>query len=135
MKLIILDFDGTLGNTRQLIVETMQQTIQELKLAPRTDEQCASMIGLPLKQAFTDLIPMANEMGDKCVDTYRRIFFANNAAYSIPTFPHVIETLQELSSKGYTMLWPVAEFVRVWWILSIPCIWKTPLPIYWEPMM
>ena len=103
MKLIIFDFDGTLGDTRQLIVETMQQTIEELKLAPRTDEQCASMIGLPLKQAFTDLIPMTNEMGDKCVDTYRRIFFANNAAYSIPTFPHVIETLQELSSKGYTM--------------------------------
>ena len=103
MKLIIFDFDGTLGDTRQLIVETMQQTIEELKLAPRTDEQCASMIGLPLKQAFTDLIPMTNEMGDKCVDTYRRIFFANNAAYFIPTFPHVIETLQELSSKGYTM--------------------------------
>ncbi|MBO5014604.1 MAG: HAD hydrolase-like protein, partial [Bacteroidaceae bacterium] len=26
MKLIIFDFDGTLGDTRQLIVETMQQT-------------------------------------------------------------------------------------------------------------
>ena len=62
MKLIIFDFDGTLADTRQLIVETMQQTIQALDLTPCTDEQCASMIGLPLKQAFTDLIPMSDEM-------------------------------------------------------------------------
>lgn len=31
MKLIIFDFDGTLADTRQLIVNTMQQTIQALE--------------------------------------------------------------------------------------------------------
>ena len=103
MKLIIFDFDGTLADTRQLIVESMQQTIQALGLTPCTDEQCASMIGLPLKQAFTDLIPMSDEMGNLCVDTYRRIFSVNNAAYVIPIFPHVLETLQQLSAKGYTL--------------------------------
>ena len=103
MKLIIFDFDGTLADTRQLIVETMQQTIQALDLTPCTDEQCASMIGLPLKQAFTELIPMSDEMGNRCLDTYRRIFCVNNAAYVIPTFPHVLETLQQLSVKGYTL--------------------------------
>ena len=103
MKLIILDFDGTLADTRDLIVITMQQTIQELGLESRTDEQCASMIGLPLKQAFTDLIPMTDAMGDLCIDTYRRIFNENNAAYTIPTFPNVFETLRLLSQKGYTL--------------------------------
>lgn len=103
MKLIIFDFDGTLADTRQLIVKTMQQTIQTLELAPRTDDQCASMIGLPLKQAFTDLIPMSDEMGDRCVDTYRRIFNENNAAYVIPTFPNVIDTLLRLSAGGYIL--------------------------------
>ena len=43
---------------------TMQQTIRELGLEPRTDAQCASMIGLSLKQAFTDLIPMTDAIGD-----------------------------------------------------------------------
>ena len=103
MKLIIFDFDGTLADTRQLIVETMQETIQALGLTSCTDEQCASMIGLPLKQAFTDLIPMSDEMGNQCVDTYRRIFSVNNAAYVIPIFPHVLETLQQLSDKKYTL--------------------------------
>ena len=103
MKLIILDFDGTLADTRGLIVKTMQQTLEALGLESRTDDQCAAMIGLPLKQAFTDLIPMTDEMGERCVETYRRIFNENNALYVIPTFPHVMETLHLLHEQGYTL--------------------------------
>ena len=103
MKLIILDFDGTLADTRGLIVRTMQQTLLALGLESRTDEQCAAMIGLPLKQAFTDLMPMTDEMGERCVETYRRIFNENNAAYTVPTFPNVLETLRQLSEEGYTL--------------------------------
>lgn len=103
MKLIIFDFDGTLGDTRELIVRTMQQTICELGLESRTDEQCASMIGLPLKQAFTDLIPMSDEMGEQCAATYRRLFNENNAVYTVPVFPRVLETLHHLHKKGYTL--------------------------------
>ena len=103
MKLIILDFDGTLADTRGLIVKTMQQTLEALGLESRTDDQCAAMIGLPLKQAFTDLLPMKDEMGEQCVETYRRIFNENNALYVIPTFPNVLETLHQLKEKGYTL--------------------------------
>ena len=103
IKLIILDFDGTLADTRGLIVKTMQQTLEALGLESRTDEQCASMIGLPLKQAFTDLIPMSDEMGGQCVETYRKIFNENNALYVIPTFPHVMETLYKLHEQGYIL--------------------------------
>ena len=103
MKLIILDFDGTLADTRGLIVKTMQQTLDALGLEPRTDDQCAAMIGLPLKQAFTDLLPMTDEMGEQCVETYRRIFNTNNALYIIPTFPNVLETLHQLHEQGYTL--------------------------------
>ena len=103
MKLIILDFDGTLADTRGLIVKTMQQTLDALGLESRTDDQCAAMIGLPLKQAFTDLLPMTDEMGEQCVETYRRIFNANNALYVISTFPHVMETLHQLHEQGYTL--------------------------------
>ena len=119
MKLIILDFDGTLADTRGLIVKTMQQTLDALGLEPRTDDQCAAMIGLPLKQAFTHLIPMEDEMGDRCVETYRRLFNENNAVYTIPAFPNVIETLHLLKEKGYTLTiassrshWSLMEFIE-----------------------
>ena len=103
MKLIILDFDGTLADTRGLIVKTMQQTLDALGLESLTDEQCAAMIGLPLKQAFTDLLPMDDEMGDRCAETYRRLFNENNAVYTVPAFPNVLETLHQLHEQGYIL--------------------------------
>ena len=103
MKLIILDFDGTLADTRELIVKTMQQTIGALDLEARTDEECAAMIGLPLKQAFMNLIPMSDDAGNRCAETYRRLFNENNAVYKVPAFPHVLDTLHTLSEQGYTL--------------------------------
>lgn len=100
IKLLILDFDGTLGDTRTLIVQTMQQTLRELGLPAQSDEQCAATIGLPLKQCFTSMIPMSSEMGDRCAEVYTRRFFENNRPGCVPAFPHVIETLHELHKRG-----------------------------------
>lgn len=100
IKAVILDFDGTIGDTRNLIVGTMQQTLAELGLPMRTDEQCAAMIGLPLKQTFTELIPMSDELGDRCETTYRRFFMENNKPGAVPMFPNVTETIKELHGIG-----------------------------------
>ena len=102
----ILDFDGTLGDTTNIIVKTMMQTIDELHLPKRTREQCAAMIGLPLKQTFTDLYPdfdhcvVDDAFGDRCAEVYRRIFDVNNTPDAVPLFPGVYETLQELHRRG-----------------------------------
>ena len=57
IRLIIFDFDGTLGDTRRNIVKTMQMTIEELHLPNRVEEECASTIGLPLTVCFETLFP------------------------------------------------------------------------------
>lgn len=103
IETVILDFDGTIGDTRTLIVDTMQQTIAKLGLPARTTEQCASMIGLPLRQTFTDLIPMSEEMGDLCDKIYTELFMQNNRPGVVPIFPHVKETLNELYAMGITL--------------------------------
>lgn len=102
-RLIILDFDGTIGDTRSLIVKTMQQVIAELQLPPRTDAECAAMIGLPLRQTFIDLIPMDEATGDLCEQTYRRIFAQNNVPSAVTAFPHTVETIRQLCRQGYTV--------------------------------
>ena len=43
IKLIIFDFDGTLGDTRRNIVTTMQMTIAEHQLPYRHEDECASL--------------------------------------------------------------------------------------------
>ncbi len=99
-KLIILDFDGTLGDSNKLIVDTMQAVIRELGLPDRTREECSSTIGLPLKECFTSIIPMSEEMGDRCVQTYFRIFDENNVPGAVPAFPGVLDTLHQLHREG-----------------------------------
>lgn len=103
MNTLILDFDGTLADTRSLIVGTMQATLAELALPARTDDQCAAMIGLPLKETFVRLIPMDDATGSRCEQTYRRIFFETVNRIPVPTFPHVVETIRRLQARGYTL--------------------------------
>ena len=100
MNTVILDFDGTIADTRSLIVKTMQQTIATLGLPARTDDQCAEMIGLPLRQSFADLIPMDDETADKCDTTYRELFHINNKPGIVKLFPMVSETIQEMYAMG-----------------------------------
>ena len=57
IELVIFDFDGTLGDTRSTIVATMQQTIAELHLSEKSDDECAATIGLTLKNCFRQLFP------------------------------------------------------------------------------
>lgn len=100
-KLIIFDFDGTLGDTRKNIVTTMQMTIAELGLPKRSDHACASTIGLPLTSCFKVLYPdLQEEHAQHCANTYRRIFNENLRTIKPQVFPHVPETLSALKERG-----------------------------------
>ena len=103
-KLIIFDFDGTLGDTRRNIVKTMQMTIGELHLPNRSEEECAATIGLPLVGCFETMFPdLQKEEVQTCADTYRRIFAENLQTLKPQLFPGVNDTLAKLSEQGYTL--------------------------------
>lgn len=103
-KLVIFDFDGTLGDTRQNIVTTMQMTIKELHLPERQEAECASTIGLPLAGCFQTLFPDAgDDLIARCVETYRRIFNENLQTIHPQPFPHVVETLSVLHQQGFKL--------------------------------
>ena len=74
IKLIIFDFDGTLGDTRRNIVTTMQMTIAEHQLPYRHEDECASVIG---NENLKKIQPQA--------------------------FPGVVDTLAELHQKGIVL--------------------------------
>ena len=103
-KLVIFDFDGTLGDTRRNIVRTMQMTIAELHLPNRSEEECAATIGLPLAGCFETMFPdLQKERVQTCADTYRRIFAENLQTLKPQLFPGIKETLTKLSGEGYTL--------------------------------
>lgn len=103
-RLIIFDFDGTLGDTRRTIVTTMQVTIKELRLPGRSDDECAATIGLPLVGCFIAMFPdLQAEQIQLCAETYRRIFNENQRIIKPQAFPHVAENLTALKERGFTL--------------------------------
>ena len=102
-RLIILDFDGTLADTQPLIVRSLQRTISALHLPSRTDDECKSIIGLPLKECFTTLLGVDDAMAERCADVYRRVFDEDNHPGVVTLFPHVLETLTELHDRGFQL--------------------------------
>lgn len=99
-RLVILDFDGTLADTQPLILSSLQRTIRELHLPPRTDAECRSIIGLPLKECFTTLLGVDDTLAERCADVYRRVFDEDNHPGTVTLFPHVLETLKTLHDRG-----------------------------------
>ena len=103
IRLLIFDFDGTLGDTQHIIIDTMQATLRLLGLPECSREACAATIGLPLKACFTHLMTMTDATACRCEATYRELFAERNEPGRVPVFPHVVETLQILAARGLTM--------------------------------
>ena len=103
IRLIIFDFDGTLGDSQKLITDTMLATIERLNLPMRSREECARTIGLPLKECFSSIIPMTDEQSEECAKVYSEIFNVKNVPGVVKAFPGVVETLERLSSQGILM--------------------------------
>ncbi len=102
--LLILDFDGTLADTRRNIVMTLQQVMRQLGHPVADDDACAATIGIPLRDTFLRLIPhLTDEQADLCTATYRHLFEANRRQLVPQLFPHVRETLDLLKHLGTRM--------------------------------
>ncbi len=130
IKTIILDFDGTMGDSKALIVKTMQETMAQLQLDVKDADTCAATIGLPLSKSFEVMYGMNSEQADKCANTYRKIFMANKGSMVVHPFPHVISTVKLLNHYGITIALAssrsrasLEEYVKLYSIEScISCI-------------
>ena len=100
IKIAILDFDGTLGDTTAVIIRTTQAAIKELGLPERTDRECAAMIGLRLVEIPPVLFPGIDLDRDLYAATYRRLFHEFNTEGAVNLYPNVMETLKELKARG-----------------------------------
>ena len=85
-KIYILDFDGTLGDSRGLILRTMMDTFDALGIDRPTEEACVNTIGLPLADCFVVAAGLSAAQRERCAEVYRRIFHDNNVPGSVPPF-------------------------------------------------
>ncbi len=103
-KLVIFDFDGTLGDTCENIVKTMQETMLRKGYPVPAESAIRATIGLPLAEGFKMLEPGmdAGEMAD-CAALYRNVFEEWRERLVPQPFPGVRETLAQLHRSGITL--------------------------------
>ena len=104
LKLIILDFDGTLGDTRANIVQTMRRTLERLGYPIPDEPTIAATIGVPLEKGFEQMLPGISPADVAlCAATYREIFEKCRKEMIPDLFPHVKETLEALKESGFVL--------------------------------
>jgi len=99
-ELVIFDWDGTLVDSRGVIVRTMQATMAEVGFDPLPGEECQQVIGLGLDEALRTLVPHAGETDRaRLREVYGREFQRFGSA-DMPFFAGVEEGLESLTGQG-----------------------------------
>jgi len=104
IKLIIFDFDGTLADTRELIIKTNQEAMKAMNYPVRDEEAIRKTIGLPLEAGIRTLFPeLTDEVIPAWCAMYRKVFDVLKTQIVPILFPEVKETLEWLYGKGYVL--------------------------------
>lgn len=93
---LLFDFDGTLLNTNELILQSFHHVLDAKFPGQYQLADCAKFIGPSLNQTFDELAP--NETA-QLIASYRKFNEENHDAL-ITQYPHVLEVLTELKQMG-----------------------------------
>ena len=102
-RLLVFDWDGTLADSEQRIVEAAQSAIETLNLPARSHEQVRTIIGLALGEACQALFPdMAKGQEHRFIACYRE-YYLRNTADPIPLFPGAAGALRGFAEDRYQL--------------------------------
>lgn len=103
MDTFIFDLDGTLADTLESIVYSVQATLQEMGLSKITDEQCRQFVGNGARYLMEHALEAAGDPDgarlDEGMHRYGRIF-DENCTYHVTPYEGIREVLAELKRSG-----------------------------------
>lgn len=99
---LLFDLDGTLFETLDAIVESMNAALAEFDVRLITREEIRPMIGMPVARQMDQLRGMQGPVVDRITDRYYE-FFMQHVEKGLPLFPGVRETLPTLGRPMSTM--------------------------------
>lgn len=95
-KALLFDFDGTLLDTNDLIIQTFMQIFDEKFPGQYTTQDCLKFIGPSLKQTFDELTPGET---DEMIAKYKK-WNAQHHDELVKGYDAVLETLGQLHAMG-----------------------------------
>ncbi|MEG0386280.1 MAG: pyrophosphatase PpaX [Solibacillus sp.] len=93
---LLFDFDGTLLDTNDLILQTFMQIFDEKFPGQYTTQDCLKFIGPSLKQTFDELTPGET---DEMIAKYKK-WNAQHHDELVKGYDGVLETLEQLHAMG-----------------------------------
>ncbi len=101
--MLIFDWDGTLFDSIDWIVDCLQQAAVDSGLPEPSQDAARSVIGLGLGEALQTLFPDQTQARlEKLMRCYRRRYFTKEIGPS-DLFDGVAETLEELRNQGFLL--------------------------------
>lgn len=101
--LLVFDWDGTLFDSVDWIVECLKQAAEDCDLPIPSDGEARSVIGLSLRDAMDTLYPGASPaLASRVAESYRRYYKAKPIT-ATSLFEGVPDMLAELRGQGYRL--------------------------------
>lgn len=101
-KLLIFDWDGTLMDSAQKIVDALSHAVEVSGAPARSDAQYRYIIGLGVKDALDYLFPN-DDIDEDALRLAYRDYFATNANTPSPLFAGIKNMLATLKAQGYLL--------------------------------
>lgn len=95
---VIFDFDGTIANTNQVIINSWQHTYMARNGAPGDEEEIVKSFGEPLAVTMAKVFPDFDV--DESIKIYRG-YQVQHFSDMIEIFPGVKESMEKLKKEGY----------------------------------
>lgn len=101
-ELIVFDWDGTLMDSADTIVECLLASCRDIAVAPPTREAARHVIGLGLGEALASMLPdLPSERHRELVERYRTHFLSRDS--DVPLFDGAAQTIADLHARGYRL--------------------------------
>ena len=107
IKLCVFDCDGTIVDSQDSIVQSMQAAFRHCELAEPPREAIRRVVGLPLVTASAVLAPDGTdaETAERLAEAYRVAFtgLRRDGLINDPLFPGVVEAVDALDAGGWLL--------------------------------
>ena len=99
-RTVLFDLDGTLLDTRPGIIRSMKATLDRLGIRQPPEESLNAFIGPPLRDCFTAVCGLSDDIADRAVEIYRRHLVESGGIYDCNVYPGIPQLLGKLKSSG-----------------------------------
>lgn len=102
MKACIFDLDGTLTDTLESLIFSVNSSLEEMKLTKISDDQCRMFVGNGARYLMECALKAAGDKDasriDEAMEVYGRIF-SKNCTYHVVPYEGIVPMLEELKNR------------------------------------